>query len=272
LYKSGVARYAIGDLQGCMDSLERLLGCLPLQPGDSLWLVGDLVNRGPKSLEVLRWAKAHQGQVRCVLGNHDLHLLARAAGAPAKRRDTLDAVLAAPDRVELIEWLRHQPLLYLEDQWLLVHAGLHPQWTAAVAAQLAAEVEGELRSPRWREVVSHLETSAMDWRVELTGSARWRAILSYLVRARTCYSDGRLEPQFDGPPAQAPPGCIPWFQLANAQWRSHVPVFGHWAALGLEVEAGHVALDSGCVWGRSLSAIRLEDRTVFQVKAVDVAG
>jgi bis(5'-nucleosyl)-tetraphosphatase (symmetrical) len=254
-----------------MDSLERLLAALPLGPDDSLWLVGDLVNRGPKSLEVLRWAHAQQGRVRCVLGNHDLHLLARAAGAPAKRRDTLDEVLRAPDREALIEWLRHQPLLHLEDEWLLVHAGLHPSWTVSAAAELAAEVEVELRSPRWRALVSHLEGAA-DWHPALSGAPRWRAALSYLVRARTCHPDGRLEPQFDGPPAQAPPGCIPWFRLPDARWRSHVPVFGHWAALGLQVEADHIALDSGCVWGRSLSAIRLEDRTVFQVKAVDVAG
>jgi bis(5'-nucleosyl)-tetraphosphatase (symmetrical) len=267
-----VARFAIGDIQGCMESLERLLALIEFRPDrDSLWLVGDLVNRGPRSLDVLRWARANAGSVTCVLGNHDLHLLARASGAPPRRRDTLDDVLAAPDRDELIDWLRTRPLVHIEGQWLMVHAGLHPSWTADLARQLAAEVEAELAGPRWRELVT-IEGPSAQWRPDLEGVPRWRAILSYLVRARTCFADGRLEPSFDGPPAQAPAGCIPWFDLPGARWRSHVPVFGHWAALGLDVAADHVALDSGCVWGRTLSAIRLDDRAVFQVKAVDSAG
>ncbi|HRC54667.1 MAG: symmetrical bis(5'-nucleosyl)-tetraphosphatase [Myxococcales bacterium] len=267
-----MARYAVGDLQGCMDSFERLLTNLRFDPEvDELWLVGDLVNRGPRSLDVLRWVRRHAGAVRCVLGNHDLHLLARAAGAPPKRRDTLDTVLAAPDRLELIDWLRTRPLLYVEDPWLLVHAGLHPSWTVATAAQLAAEVEAELAGPRWRDLVTSLEGPPVPWRSELVGMARWRSILSYLVRVRTCFADGHVEPGFDGPPAQAPAGTRPWFALPDARWRTHVPVFGHWAALGLDVAPGHIALDSGCVWGKALSAIRLDDRMVFQVKAAEAA-
>jgi bis(5'-nucleosyl)-tetraphosphatase (symmetrical) len=268
-----MARYAIGDIQGCMDSLERLLALLALDPArDRLWLVGDLVNRGPRSLEVLRWARRHEATVTCVLGNHDLHLLARAAGAPAKKRDTLEDVLAAPDRDELVDWLRARPLVHVEERWILVHAGLHPAWTAALARQLAAELEAELRGPSWRRLLAAMEGAAPPWRPELEGEARWRAILSYLVRVRTCHADVRVEPSFDGPPAQAPAGCVPWFELPGPRWRTHVPVFGHWAALGLDVQPGHVALDSGCVWGKSLSAIRLDDGQVFQVKAVDVAG
>lgn len=267
-----MARYAVGDLQGCMDSFERLLAVLRFDPTkDELWLVGDLVNRGPRSLEVLRWVRRHEGSVRCVLGNHDLHLLARAAGAPAKRRDTVEAVLAAPDREELLGWLRTRPLLHVEAPWVLVHAGLHPSWSVEQARQLAAEVEAELAGPRWRDLVTGLEGLAVPWRPELVGLPRWRAILSYLVRVRTCFADGRVEPSFDGPPAQAPAGTIPWFKLPAARWRTHVPVFGHWAALGLDVGEGHIALDSGCVWGKVLSAIRLDDRMVFQVKAAETA-
>ncbi len=267
-----MARYAVGDLQGCMDSFERLLALLRFDPArDELWLVGDLVNRGPRSLDVLRWARLHEGSVRCVLGNHDLHLLARATGAPAKRRDTLDAVLAAPDCDQLIDWVRTRPLLHLEAPWLLVHAGLHPSWTAEQARALAAEVEAELAGPTWREVVAALDGPPPAWRPELAGPSRWRAILSYLVRVRTCYADGRVEPGFDGPPSQAPAGTSPWFALQGARWRSHVPVFGHWAALGLDVADDHVALDSGCVWGKVLSALRLDDRVVFQVKAAEAA-
>jgi bis(5'-nucleosyl)-tetraphosphatase (symmetrical) len=268
-----MARYAIGDIQGCMDSLERLLALLPLDPGhDQLWLVGDLVNRGPRSLDVLRWARRHQAYVTCVLGNHDLHLLARAAGAPAKKRDTLDEILGAPDRDELIDWLRSRPLVHVEDRFILVHAGLHPSWTAELGRQLAAELEAELAGKDWRKLVAAMDGAIPPWRPDLEGEARLRAILSYLVRVRTCHPDGRVEPSFDGPPAQAPAGCIPWFDLPSPRWRTHVPVFGHWASLGLDVEPGHIALDSGCVWGKSLSAIRLDDGQVFQVKSVDAAG
>lgn len=279
-----MARFAIGDIQGCMDSFERLLALLEQHAGldlasgrDSLWLVGDLVNRGPRSLDVLRWARAHERTVTAVLGNHDLHLLARANGAPAKRRDTLDELLAAPDRDELIDWLRARPFVHVEARWVMVHAGLHPSWTAEQARDLAAELEAELRGDRWRDFLVATGATASDgqpppWRPELEGPARWRALLSYLVRVRTCHLDGRLEPAFDGHPSQAPAGCVPWFALPGARWRSHVPVFGHWAALGLDVDAHHIALDSGCVWGKSLSAIRLDDGVVFQVKAVDAAG
>jgi len=267
-----MALYAIGDIQGCMTSLERLLERIGFDPvEDRLWLVGDLVNRGPRSLDVLRWARALGDRVVCVLGNHDLHLLARAAGvAGAKKRDTLDAVLAAPDRDELIDWLRRRPLVHVEDGYLLVHAGLHPRWTAGEARALAGEIEARLASDRWREVVAELaprSSAPAAWAPALTGGARVRAVLAYLVRVRTCRPDGSIEPEFDGHPAEAPKGVIPWFALPNRAWTTHVAVFGHWAALGLDIAADHLALDSGCVWGESLTAIRLPQRTITQVKA-----
>jgi bis(5'-nucleosyl)-tetraphosphatase (symmetrical) len=270
-----VARYAIGDVQGCMASLERLLALIDFRPArDELWLVGDLVNRGPRSLDVLRWVRDHDTIVTCVLGNHDLHLLARAAGAAgAKKRDTLDEVLAAPDCDRLIEWLRHQPLVHLDFTHLLVHAGLHPSWTANEARALASEIEQELRGPSWRAFLAKLGNGPPPrWDPRLGGGDRWRAILAFLVRARTCRLDGRVEPDFSGPPAQAPPGCVPWFALPHPAWSTHTIVFGHWAALGLSIGPHHHALDTGCVWGRALTALRLDDRMVFQIKAVEAAS
>jgi bis(5'-nucleosyl)-tetraphosphatase (symmetrical) len=269
-----MARYAIGDIQGCMASLDRLLALIGFAAGrDELWLVGDLVNRGPRSLDVLRWAYGLGDTVTCVLGNHDFHLLARAAGAAgAKARDTLDDVLAAPDRDRLIDWLRARPLLVTDPSFALVHAGLHPRWTIPQARELAGEIEHQLRGPTWRAFVAQSSGPPPRWDPKLGGGDRWRAILAYLVRARTLKPDGRVEPAYDGPPAGAPPGCVPWFRFADPAWSTHTIVFGHWAALGLDLGPHHVALDTGCVWGKQLSAIRLDDRTVFQVKAVEAAS
>lgn len=261
-----------------MASLDRLLSLIDFTPThDRLWLVGDLVNRGPRSLDVLRWAREHDGEITCVLGNHDLHLLARAAGAePAKKRDTLDAILRAPDCDQLIDWLRARPLLHADDHHVLVHAGLHPRWTVPEARTLAAELERELRGPGWRAFLAQLHASGGGapprWDPRLGGGDRWRALLAYFVRVRMCRADGRVDPHFDGPPAEAPAPLVPWFDLPDLAWATHTAVFGHWSALGLAIGPHHVALDTGCVWGRSLTAIRLDDRMVFQVKAVEAAS
>lgn len=270
-----MARYVIGDVQGCMSSLERLLSLIDYSASqDHLWMVGDLVNRGPRSLDVLRWAHAHDAGITVVLGNHDLHLLARVAGAAApKKRDTLDELLAAADCDRLIEWLRHRPFIHVDPKYLLVHAGLHPTWTADDARARAAELEHELRGPSWRAFLAQVGGgSTPRWDPRLGGGDRWRAILAYLVRVRTCRPDGRVEPDFDGHPSQAPPGCVPWFALPNPAWTTHTVLFGHWAALGLDIGARHVALDTGCVWGKSLTAFRLDDRMVFQAKSVEGAS
>ncbi len=269
-----MATYAIGDIQGCMASLERLLALIDFSPAeDRLWLVGDIVNRGPRSLDVLRWAYDHRHVITCVLGNHDLHLLARAGGAAAaKKRDTLDDVLAARNADRLLGWLRERPLLHVEDGFALVHGGLHPQWTIDDARARAAEIEKELRAPTWRAFLAQTHGPTPRWNDRLGGGDRWRAILAYLVRARMLKPDGRVETDFDGPPAQAPAGLVPWFAFPNAAWRTHTIVFGHWSALGLDLGPHHIALDTGCVWGRSLTAIRLDDRMVFQAKAVEAAS
>ena len=267
-----MALYAIGDVQGCMASLERLLETIPYAPGDRLWLAGDLVNRGPRSLDVLRWARAQGDAVTVVLGNHDLHLLARVAGvAEAKKKDRLDDVLAAPDRDELCDWLRARPLVHVEDGFVMVHAGLHPTWSVARARALAAEVEAGLRGPDWKAWIAELIGPSPPWRERLTGGERSRAILGFLVRVRMITPEGVPVP-FDGPPEAAPAGSVPWFAVPCPAWADHTAVFGHWAALGLRMGERWIGTDSGCVWGNRLTAVRLPDRAVFQVKAVEASS
>jgi bis(5'-nucleosyl)-tetraphosphatase (symmetrical) len=250
-----MAIWAIGDIQGCMSSLEGLLARIVLAPGDRLWLVGDLVNRGPRSLDVLRWARGLGDTAVCVLGNHDLHLLARAAGvAEPKKRDTLDDVLHAPDRDELIDWLRHRPFAHVEDERILVHGGLNPVWGAKKVLAVAAELEAPLRGDDWREWLRDRPERA-------------RTILSYLVRARCLDKDGKPDSSFDDHPKLAPRGLTPWFDWKDAAWRDHTVVFGHWAMLGLSIGVRHIGLDSGCVWGRFLTAMRLDDGYVVQEPA-----
>ncbi len=266
-----MARYAIGDVQGCMATLERLLAAIAYDPGrDQLWLVGDLVNRGPRSLDVLRWAVAQGERVTAVLGNHDLHLLARLAGAAkAKKRDTLDAVLAAPDRDELADWLRRRPLVHVEDGWLLVHAGVHRAWSIDVVRALAGEVEAGLRGDDWRQTIAATVGAAPTWRPGRTGAERLRAILGYLVRVRMCQADGDALPDYDGPPAEAPAGALPWYALAPQALTTHTAVFGHWAAHGAAIGDRWIATDSACVWGGELTAVCLDDRRLTSVPALE---
>lgn len=268
-----MACYAIGDVQGCFASLQRLLALIDFSPEcDHLWFTGDLVNRGPRSLDMLRWAYEHEQHITVVLGNHDLHFLARVAGAAhAKKRDTLDELLAATDCDRLADWLRRRPLVHVEGEHMLLHAGVHPKWTAHETRERGAEIEHELAGPSWRAFLAQLHGSPPRWDPRLGGGDRWRAILAYLVRARMLKPDGRIEPDFDGHPSQAPAGCVPWFQFPERLWATHTAVFGHWAALGLDIGPRHIALDTGCVWGNSLTAMRLDDRSVFQVKAVEAS-
>lgn len=258
-----MAIYAVGDLQGCLDPLRHLLDQVRFDPVcDRLWLVGDLVNRGPQSLETLRFVRSLGPAAITVLGNHDLSLLALAQGhLKVRRKDTFQEVLAAPDADELLHWLRQRPLLHHDPQRkvLMVHAGLAPQWTLEQACAYAAELEATLRGPNWREFIAVMFGHEPDrWHDALEGAARLRCITNILTRIRYCTSDGRLDFDSKGPPGTQPAGLYPWFSLPHARPQDTLVVFGHWAALGLYRDQGVMGLDSGCVWGHVLSMLRLD--------------
>jgi bis(5'-nucleosyl)-tetraphosphatase (symmetrical) len=264
-----MATYAIGDIQGCYDSLRRLLDRCAFDPAsDRLWLVGDLVNRGPKSLETLRLVKSLGDSALTVLGNHDLYLLMVAEGGAKFRGkdDTIQPVLDAPDAAELLDWLRHQPLCHTEGEFCLVHAGLLPQWTAARARELSREVEAAMQGPDYHEFIMNLWGSEpAGWSDDLHGWPRLRVIVNAMTRMRFCTPDGVMEFKTKGKLVHAPSGHVPWFELPNRQSADAVLVTGHWSALGLKITPNLLALDSGCLWGGHLTAVRLEDRQVFQV-------
>ena len=268
-----MATYAIGDIQGCFDPLLRLLAKTGFDRNrDRLWLVGDLVNRGPQSLEVLRFVKELGEAAVTVLGNHDLHLIMLAEGASRLRSDdTLAAVLVAPDRDELLSWLRAQPLMHVEGDYAMVHAGLLPQWTVAKARSLAREFERALAAEDYRDLLAHLWGSEPPaWSDELSGWARMRVIVNAMTRMRFCTPAGIMEFKTKGELADAPPGYLPWFAVSGRKSADQVLVTGHWSALGLQIEPNLLALDSGCLWGRHLTALRLEDRALFQVDCAAV--
>ena len=255
-----MTRYAIGDLQGCVEELRALLARLKFSPDrDRLWFVGDLVNRGPESLATLRLVRALGDNAVVVLGNHDLHLLAVAYGVQRRRRsDTLDAVLAASDRDALIEWLQLRPLAHLEGSDLMVHAGLVPQWTAARTLALAAEVGNALRRDP-RALFEHMYGDEPErWDERLAGAERLRFIINVLTRLRLCTADGRVDISSKGPPPPPPSPLRPWFEHPQRASRDVRVIFGHWSALGLVERPGLLGLDSGCVWGGTLTAADLD--------------
>lgn len=263
-----MATYAIGDIQGCFDSFQRLLGLIRFDPAhDRLWLVGDLVNRGPHSLETLRFVKDLGAAAITVLGNHDLHLVMLAEGCSKRRDDdTLDAVLSAPDREALLVWLRTRPMMHVEDGYALVHAGLLPQWTVAQARALAGEVEAALRAENYQEFLAHMWGSEPpSWHDELAGWPRLRVIVNAMTRMRFCSAGGVMDFKAKGEVEDAPKGFLPWFAVPGRRSADHVLVTGHWSALGLKIAPNLLALDSGCLWGRHLTAVRLPGREVFQV-------
>jgi bis(5'-nucleosyl)-tetraphosphatase (symmetrical) len=272
-----MAIWAVGDVQGCGATLEALLQELAFDPSrDRLWMAGDLVNRGPDSLGVLRRLKALGPAVTAVLGNHDLHLLAAAEGLrDASGSDTFDDVLTAPDREELLGWLRTLPLAHEEQvegrPWLMIHAGLHPSWTVARTLDLAAEVQDALTTDGGRVALEALAVKTSGgWSDDLVDGPRLSAIVATLTRLRACATDGSPCRGFSGSPDQIPDGCVPWWAVpGRAAAGSHTVVCGHWAAQGLRHEPGMVALDTGCVWGGSLTALRLEDGRVVSVPSRD---
>src|SRR5258706_9651967 len=234
--RSKLATYAIGDLQGCYEPLARLVDSLAFDPArDRLWFVGDLVNRGPDSLACLRYVKSLGDAAVTVFGNHDFHLLCVAEGVEKKRkRDTLDDVLAAPDRDELLAWLRHRPLMHAEDGFALVHAGLLPQWTVGKARSLAGEVESRLRGRDYRSFLERMYgDEPVRWSDDLEGIERLRVIVNAMTRLRVCAADGAMVLDFKGEPGDARGEWTPWFDMPGRASRDHTVVVGHWSALGL---------------------------------------
>lgn len=262
-----MATYAIGDVQGCAAQLGRLVERVRFTPqSDQLWFVGDLVNRGPSSLEVLRYVKGLGRSARVVLGNHDLFLLAVSERVvPLRPKDTISDILEAEDRGELLDWLRHRPLHVRENAFFMVHAGLLPHWTIEEAANLAAEVESVLREGNYVALFQELfHGPVTTWNPNLKGFLRWATLARIFTRIRTCTTNGETA-SFSGPPDETPAGYSPWFRLPSKRADAVTVITGHWAALGLHIEPNLLAIDSGCVWGRQLTAVRLEDRKVFQV-------
>lgn len=257
-----MAVYAIGDIQGCGDSLRLLLERIDFQPGqDQLWLTGDLVNRGPDSLWVLRFIKELGDSAVTVLGNHDLHLLAVWAGhGKPNPSDTISEVLNAPDVDELMHWLRQRPLLHHEPAlgYLMTHAGIAPPWDLATAKRCAAELEAALRQTDFSDFLGEIYGNQPDtWSESLTGNDRLRYITNALTRMRCCDSDGRLQLHYKGAPENCPPGHTPWFEAPNRRYRGPTIICGHWSSLGYRDADGILALDTGCLWGGQLTAVRL---------------
>ena len=263
-----MAIYAVGDIQGCYNELQQMLEQIRFDPAqDKLWLVGDLVNRGPDSLQVLRLVKSLGDSAITVLGNHDLHLLAVAEGAAELHRtDTLDEILSAPDRDELLFWLRQQNMLHAEGDYVLVHAGLLPQWSVKQAVGLAREVESALRGDDYATFFARMYGNAPhNWDDDLGGYKRLRIITNAFTRMRICTLQGEMEFRFKGEVEKIPEGYMPWFEVPQRKSRKATVIFGHWSALGLKVLPNVIALDTGCLWGGPMTAIRLEDRQLFQV-------
>jgi bis(5'-nucleosyl)-tetraphosphatase (symmetrical) len=255
-----MALYLIGDVQGCDGALARLLDAVAFSPSrDRLVLLGDLVNRGPASLAVLRRAMALGDAAACLLGNHDLHLLAVSQGVRKPHRsDTVGDILAALDRDALLDWLRHRPLALQERGVLMVHAGVLPQWTAGQALRLAGEVERVLQGADWHVFMHQMYGNQPDqWHDGLQGAARLRVIVNALTRLRFCTAEGRMEFESKDSGASAPPGFMPWFDVPGRRTAGDVVAFGHWSMLGWVDRPDVISLDTGCVWGGALSAVRL---------------
>lgn len=267
-----MAIYAIGDLQGCFTAFQRLVDLIRFDPSqDKLWLVGDIVNRGPDSLPLLRTIKQAGDAIIMVLGNHDLHLLMVAAGiAKSHPSDTIQPILEAPDRDELLHWLRQQKLFHTEGRYAMVHAGLLPSWSISQAEQLAREVESVLRQDNYHELFARMYGNEPNyWLDEWTDYERLRVIINAMTRMRICTPDGKMDLAFKGDPQSIPSGYLPWFNLPRRISQHDTIICGHWSALGLYLTDHLIALDSGCVWGRQLTAIRLEDRQVFQFSCAE---
>lgn len=257
-----MAMYLIGDVQGCDQALQRLLDKIQFSPSkDTLYLLGDLVNRGPDNVAVLRRLQALGDSAKCLLGNHDLHLLSMHLGlSQPKPDDTVTDVLQAPDRESLIEWLRHQSLALYEAGILMVHAGVLPQWSVEQTLLLAGEVQGVLQSASWTAFIQHMYGNQPSrWQDKLQGHDRLRVIVNGLTRMRFCTLQGEMEFAHHGDSHQAPAGYLPWFEVPDRRTAKVSVAFGHWSSLSALQRDDVIELDTGCVWGRCLSALKIEN-------------
>jgi len=258
-----MAIYAIGDIQGCFDELLRLLDAISFnEHSDQLWFAGDLVNRGPKSLETLRFVKSLGSAAITVLGNHDMHLLAASCAeqSPNKKKDTLSPVLEAPDRDELINWLRHRPFFHFNDEFCLVHAGLPPQWDFKKTRNMALLAEETLQAPEYRVFLKQMYGNKPNlWSASLKGPGKLRFIINCFTRMRFCDADGRLDFAHNGPLGSQPKNLFPWFGVPNRKNADMRVIFGHWSTLGYYEGPNCYAIDTGCLWGGQLTALKLAD-------------
>ena len=266
-----MATYAVGDIQGCLTPLKKLLSMVLFDPKkDMLWLVGDLVNRGPHSLHTLLFLRDLGECVKIVLGNHDLHFLKLASGAGTPSpSDTLNEVLRSRYAADLAEWLRTKPIFHKGDTYSMVHAGILPQWSLTQAESLAKEVQEQLSGKRWRSFLRNVYGNEPNkWRNSLSGITRSRVIINAFTRMRICSLSGAMNFAFKQDKAFIPKDFYAWFDVPRRKTEGDAIIFGHWSALGLLIRNNVIGLDSGCVWGRSLTAVRLEDRKVFQTNCL----
>lgn len=266
-----MAHYAIGDIQGCYDELCALLNKIGFNHGtDTLWLTGDIVNRGPKSLEALQFCMQNESSVRIVLGNHDLHLLAVGYGhGTVKRSDTITPILNHPDSRKMLDWLRCQPMLLTEGGYVMTHAGILPQWSVAKAQTLAQEVEAELRGDGYEKFFSKMYgNKPAAWSEDLSGYKRLRFIVNVFSRMRALTFDNELEFDFKAGLDKMPLYLRPWFKAPQRQNLSHTLIFGHWSSLGYINDYGIISLDTGALWGGELTAINLADQSITQIHAI----
>lgn len=267
---AGGSIWMIGDVQGCCAPLEQLLSHPDIsnEPEARFWFAGDLINRGPQSLASLRRIMALGDRAVSVLGNHDLHLLAVAAGVrkPGKS-DTIDEILQAPDATDLIDWLRHRPLAHFEHDHLMVHAGVLAKWDVAKTLALAEEVQTILRGSNWQKALQKMYgNEPTQWKDGHKGGKRLRVIINALTRMRLCSPRGHMEFNTKVAPGAWPAGLVPWFDVKGRRTRDITVVFGHWSTLGLLVRPNVICLDTGCVWGGALTALRMQDRKMVQIK------
>ena len=259
--------YAIGDLQGCFSELQQLLAKIEFDPAkDQIWFVGDLVNRGPASLQTIQYVRKLGNAAKCVLGNHDIHLIACHAGVqPCKPESSLNQILQDDDAANIIDWLRYQPLIHVDPDinWVMVHAGLLPQWDLNIAQDCARQVEQQLRSDYYIEFLMQAYGNMPNqWNANLIDTDRWRLILNAFTRLRLCDEQGRMDFDYKGPLGEQPEHLHAWFDVPRASENLNI-IFGHWSALGLRNRKNLLALDTGCLWGNQLTAARIDTNPVI---------